>query len=85
MDYAMDMFIPIVGGLFLAQWLINQHQWPSITIVAFPVVGLFLGIGLLYKRQLTNQQAENPQPPPAHQPEPLETLSNDTPPNDNHP
>jgi hypothetical protein len=64
MDYAMDMFIPIVGGLFLAQWLINQYHWPDITIVLFPVVGLFLGIGLLYKRQLTNSQAEQPDTTP---------------------
>jgi uncharacterized membrane protein len=52
----MDVFLPIIGGLFLAQWLMQQHHWPSLTIVILPVVGLFLGIGLLYKRQVQANQ-----------------------------
>ena len=56
----MDLFLPIIGGLFLAQWLMQQHHWPDLTIVALPVLGLFLGLGLLYKRQTMASQNVNP-------------------------
>jgi hypothetical protein len=56
MDYAMDILIPIVGALLLGQWLVEHQHWPLLTIVLLPVLGLFTGIGLLYKRQLQREQ-----------------------------
>jgi hypothetical protein len=68
MDYALDLLIPILGAIGLAQWLINSHQWPLFTMVWMPIVGLFGGLGLLYKRQIARQSALPDSPPQSTDP-----------------
>lgn len=50
MEYAIQILIPIAMGLVFGNWLTTQFGADPIWTVFLAVVGLFLGMGLLYKR-----------------------------------
>lgn len=50
MDYALQILIPILIGLFAGHWLDRKTGYdPWFTLAGF-LVGTVLGIGILYKR-----------------------------------
>ncbi len=57
MQAASQLLVLILGGLFLGQWLVNQHHWPDLTVVFLPILAFVLGMLMLYKQTL--QQAQN--------------------------
>ncbi len=52
MDYAIQLLIPIMLGIFLGVWLHDTFDASPIWTVLFAIIGMFAGIGILYKRSL---------------------------------
>ncbi len=52
MDYAIQLLIPILLGIFLGVWLHDTFDASPIWTVLFAILGMFGGIGILYKRSL---------------------------------
>ncbi len=52
MDYAIQLLIPILLGIFLGVWLHDTFDASPIWTVLFAIIGMFAGIGILYKRSL---------------------------------
>lgn len=50
MDYALQLLIPILLGLYAGQWLdAKTGKAPWFTLVGM-ILGMLLGFGILYKR-----------------------------------
>ncbi len=56
MDYALQILIPILLGIGLGAWLHNQFDASPMWTVLFAIIGMFAGIGILYKRSLVYAQ-----------------------------
>ncbi len=52
MEYATTLLITILGGLMLGVWLHNQFGVSEVWTIILAIVGLFMGIGILYKRSM---------------------------------
>lgn len=68
MDYALQLLIPILLGLYGGQWLDKKLGTGYWFTLGGMLLGTLLGMGILYKRALMIQQkrqeAKNqPQPP----------------------
>ncbi len=50
MEYASQLLIPIMLGLFLGQWLQNTYEFSALWTVGLAIAGMFGGIVLMYKR-----------------------------------
>ncbi len=50
MEYAIQIFLPVLGGLLLGDWLCKQFGLNPIWTVLLGILGLIGGIGVLYKR-----------------------------------
>jgi hypothetical protein len=50
MEYAIQMLLPIVGGLLLGVWLTENYGVSPIWTVVLAILGMVGGIGILYKR-----------------------------------
>ena len=84
MDYAIQLLLPIMGGLFLGLWL--QENWGASPLwtVVLAILGMVAGIGIMYKRlmypsQPDSEAAPKPPSPRKNQPKEEETDDDDTP------
>lgn len=50
MDYAIQMLIPVLGGLMLGVWLNKTYGLPQIWTVILAVLGMVAGIAIMYRR-----------------------------------
>ncbi|MGE0201045.1 MAG: AtpZ/AtpI family protein [Candidatus Melainabacteria bacterium] len=50
LDVAIQMLIPIGGGLLLGQWLENTYGFSPLWTVGLAVFGLVSGLWIVYKR-----------------------------------
>jgi len=50
MDYAIQLLLPIMGGLLLGYWLNQRFGADPIWTVILAILGMVGGIGILYKR-----------------------------------
>lgn len=75
MQYATQLLFLILGGVFLAQWLEKTYGWPEYWTIILPVVGLFLGLLMIYKQTLgpppeaqvsPKAEEKNPEKPAHH-------------------
>ena len=64
MEYAIQLFLPVIGGLWLGNWLSETYGFPPIWTVLLGVLGLFAGIAILYKRSVLNQNLPRFTPKP---------------------
>ncbi len=83
MDYALILLLPILGGLLLGNWLSQRFGLSPIWSLALAILGMFAGIGIMYKRYaypelyggqkppgLFKKRPKQPPPgPPANEPE----------------
>jgi hypothetical protein len=58
-EYAIQLLLPILGGLLLGNWLHKTFGISQIWTMALAVLGMFAGIAILYKRQM---MGDNPVP-----------------------
>tara|TARA_B100000287_G_scaffold397351_1_gene413845 strand:+ start:601 stop:888 length:288 start_codon:yes stop_codon:yes gene_type:complete len=52
MDYAIQVLIPIALGLYIGIWMHQNWGASPIWTVVLAILGLFAGIGILYKKSL---------------------------------
>jgi F0F1-type ATP synthase assembly protein I len=58
MDYALQLLIPILLGLYIGHWLDEKTQGkPWFTLVGL-ILGMVLGIATMYKRVVLTQQQQ---------------------------
>jgi len=57
MDYAIQLFLPILGGLLLGNWLHQAFGLSYLWTLLLAVLGMIGGIGVLYKRQMIGSQS----------------------------
>jgi Putative F0F1-ATPase subunit Ca2+/Mg2+ transporter len=50
MEYAIQLLLPILGGLWLGDWLTKTYHLPALWTMVFAVLGMVAGLGILYKR-----------------------------------
>jgi len=50
MEYAIQLLIPVVGGLMLGMWLTNTYHASPIWTVVLAILGMVAGIGIMYRR-----------------------------------
>jgi hypothetical protein len=50
MDYALQLLLPVIGGLMLGMWLTKTYGINPIWTVILAVLGMIGGIGVLYRR-----------------------------------
>lgn len=50
MDYAIQLLIPVIGGLMLGIWLTKTYGVPSIWTIVFAIAGMVAGIAIMYRR-----------------------------------
>lgn len=50
MEYAIQLLLPILGGLLLGFWLTEYYGVAPIWTVILAILGMVGGIGILYKR-----------------------------------
>jgi F0F1-type ATP synthase assembly protein I len=50
MDYAIQLLLPILGGLLLGFWLTQHYGVSPLWTVVLAILGMVGGIGILYKR-----------------------------------
>lgn len=55
MEYAIQILLPIGLGLLLGQWLTTHYGVSALWTVIFAIIGMFLGMGMLYKRAVEDQ------------------------------
>jgi F0F1-type ATP synthase assembly protein I len=60
MEYAIQLLIPILLGFLLGVWLHNQFGLSPVWSVIFAILGMFGGIGILYKRYLLAHPYRDP-------------------------
>jgi hypothetical protein len=49
-EYAIQLLLPILGGLWLGNWLTQRFHLPVIWTLVFAILGMLAGLGILYKR-----------------------------------
>jgi hypothetical protein len=59
MEYAIQLLLPILGGLLLGSWLHRTFGLSDIWTMLLAVLGLAAGIAILYKKQM---MGHNPLP-----------------------
>lgn len=83
MDYALILLLPILGGLLLGNWLSQRFGLSPIWSLVLAILGMFAGIGIMYKRYAypelygesrrpglhKKRPPASPSPPPANDPE----------------
>ena len=50
MDYAIQLLLPVIGGLMLGIWLTKTYHLSPIWTVVLAILGMIGGIGVIYKR-----------------------------------
>ena len=50
MEYAIQLLIPVVGGLMLGMWLTNTYHVSPIWAVVLAILGMIAGIAMMYRR-----------------------------------
>lgn len=76
MEYAIQLLLPILGGLWLGDWLTKTYHLPALWTMVFAVLGMVAGLGILYKRATLTPRS--PLPPSLKRKRP------DSPPADAH-
>ena len=59
MEYAIQMLIPVIGGLMLGMWLTKTYGLAPIWTVVFAVLGMAAGIAIMARR-FSSGQAQMP-------------------------
>ena len=83
MDYAIQLLLPIVGGLMLGMWLTKTYGINPIWTVLLAVLGMIGGIGILYRRfsptpmdpKTIHSNTGKPSSPEKHKPRPPQQKS----------
>ncbi len=63
MEYAIQLILPIIGGLLLGNWLTRTYGTSPLWTVILGIVGMVMGIRILYKRSLAEQALQKEQRP----------------------
>jgi hypothetical protein len=63
MEYAIQLLLPIIGGLWLGNWLNRTYGLPSIWTLILAILGMMAGLGILYKRYALQRTDKAPFPP----------------------
>lgn len=71
MEYAIQLLLPILGGLWLGNWLNQTYGIPSIWTLILAILGMMAGLGILYKRYALEQK--NMPPPASRKSKPLKS------------
>lgn len=50
MEYAIQLLIPVIGGLMLGMWLTNTYHASPIWTVVLAILGMVAGIAVMYRR-----------------------------------
>lgn len=58
MEYAIQLFLPILGGLLLGNWLHQRFGISQIWTMVLAVLGMAGGIAVLYKRQMYTSEGQ---------------------------
>ncbi|WP_373531103.1 AtpZ/AtpI family protein [Vampirovibrio sp.] len=74
MEYAIQLLLPIIGGLWLGGWLSKTYGLSPIWTVMLGVLGLVGGIGIMYKRSQRELNLPRYTPKPKSQPKPSQSL-----------
>jgi len=85
MEYAIQLLIPILLGLFLGYWLETRFGASPLWMVFLAIVGMVAGLMILYKRQNYPVSSEKPstQQSPSSENKPNDqSASHDTDPED---
>lgn len=67
MEYAIQLILPIIGGLMLGDWLSKTYGISPLWTVLLGILGMAMGIRILYKRGMAEQalrQKQHPIPAP---------------------
>jgi hypothetical protein len=62
MEYAMQMLLPILAGLWLGTWLTQQYHVSPLWTPGLAILGLALGVGVLAKKSLMNRDGSPTMP-----------------------
>lgn len=76
MEYAIQLLLPIIGGLWLGNWLSETFGLSPIWTVVLGVLGLAGGIGMMYKRFVLGQKLTRFTPKPRQKPKPSQSVQN---------
>jgi F0F1-type ATP synthase assembly protein I len=60
-DYAIQLLLPILGGLFLGMWLTGTFGVSPLWTIVLAILGMFAGIGIMYKRLTYPELYDNDQ------------------------
>lgn len=74
MEYAIQLFLPVIGGLWLGSWLTKTYGLSPIWTVLLGILGLAGGIGIMYKRSRLQQNLPHFTPKPKQKPKPSQSL-----------
>lgn len=78
MEYAIQLILPILGGLLLGNWLTRTYGISPLWTVLLGILGMVMGIRILYKRSLAEQALQKERWPtqkkPATPSPPLQSL-----------
>jgi hypothetical protein len=74
MEYAVQLFLPVMGGLWLGSWLTQKYGLSPIWTVVLGVLGLAGGIVVMYRRSRLEQNLPHFTPKPRQKPKPSQSL-----------
>ncbi len=63
MEYAIQLLLPILGGLMLGDWLHRKFGISALWTIVLAILGMVAGLGILYKRTLPSQHKGPPSDP----------------------
>jgi hypothetical protein len=63
MEYAIQLILPIIGGLLLGDWLTRTYGLSPLWTVLLGILGMVMGIRILYKRGMAEQRLQKEKPP----------------------
>ena len=58
MEYAIQLLLPVVGGLMLGMWLTKTYGVPQIWTVVLAILGMAAGLFIMYRRVSTPENGE---------------------------
>jgi hypothetical protein len=58
MEYAIQLLLPVVGGLMLGMWLTKTYGIPQIWTVVLAILGMAAGLFIMYRRVSAPENAE---------------------------
>jgi hypothetical protein len=64
MEYAIQLLIPVIGGLMLGMWLTNTYHASPIWTVVLAILGMVAGIAIMYRRFSVPQDGVTTMTPP---------------------